>query len=370
MARHTLIFVFSSIVFLSALVSASAQPPAPSPVSPQGAIAESSPDFVWTAVPDALYYLLFVQDANGVVYSNWHAAADAGCGGGAGNCAFNPVLTLDSAPKEWAVMAWNDLGTSPLSPIVSFFVGVPDILSVIKRYEALEINGTHLHTGADPTVTLGGSTLTVIEKDANGEQVIAALPTDATNGTYKLTVSNANGNISMPYKLILDEAGALVLKDNNGTPFGSIVSYNPVRFRMSVELSNSSTVWIPIPTGLRGSLDVVDDGIFFESLDCTGIPYFSLDEFQLSPKLFHPTLYFHEGFLYSSPPTLSKPIRLYVASSTTPTSISANSELYGAQNNNCKPLPNPQNKVNVVPAELVESDFTTVHPLPYSLEVK
>ncbi len=65
----------------------------------------------------------------------------------------------------------------------------------------LEINGTEIHLGTNPTVTLSGATLTVDTLETGGNKATVLLPDSQQEGTYTLSVSNANGSSAFDVKI-------------------------------------------------------------------------------------------------------------------------------------------------------------------------
>ncbi len=351
-----------------------AQVPAPIQVSPQGAIASSSPDFVWQAVPSATFYFLHIEDSSGVLYSDWHTHAETNCGGGTGNCSFNPSLSFSGNSTGWWVMAWDGQTTGGLSTGLAFLVGAPNILSAIKSDDAIEINGTHLHFGSDPTVTLGGNPLTVQSKDANGEQVVAELPQDARSGTYELTLKNQNGSATMDFNLKFGGLLGLVLRDGNGNKIGDIASFvtslqlqgnlpltnNRVSVRIPITLSNGNKKHIIVLIFGDKIIPKFNEKIYFLSSDCSGTPYLGVNGF-LNSEL-------HTSVLRQEP---NNNISVYVASSEVGGSFSTNSFFWSngiAPNFNC--IAQSWVCPNCTEAELVDSDLTQTFPPPYTLEAQ
>lgn len=99
-----------------------ATPDVPNPTSPSGAIDDSTPTYTWSALDNASWYYLFVQDSNGVVIQQWYSAVAANCETGAGTCSITPSAGIASGAAKFRVIAYNNDGFGPWSAETAFTV--------------------------------------------------------------------------------------------------------------------------------------------------------------------------------------------------------------------------------------------------------
>ncbi|HSB72862.1 MAG TPA: hypothetical protein VLT62_26350 [Candidatus Methylomirabilis sp.] len=98
-------------------------PGAATPVGPSGTITDPTPTYTWSAVSDAADYCLKVDDGSGAgKIETWYTAAEAGCGGGTGNCSVTPATALALGAGQWRVQTRNSAGVGPWSAGLSFTV--------------------------------------------------------------------------------------------------------------------------------------------------------------------------------------------------------------------------------------------------------
>jgi hypothetical protein len=114
-------------------------------ISPNGAIADSTPTFTWNAVPDATWYYLWVNDSVGTRIKRWYQAYEVGCSGGTGSCGATAETALKAGGGKWWILTWNASGYGPWSAPLAFTVGSNDPLrltTVQDRTLFLESDGT------------------------------------------------------------------------------------------------------------------------------------------------------------------------------------------------------------------------------------
>jgi hypothetical protein len=91
-------------------------------ISPHGTITTATPAYTWTAVPDSLYYYLWVNDSTGNRIQQWYSATAAGCPAGAGICSVTPATVLNPGAAQWWIQTWNSFGVGEWSAPLSFTV--------------------------------------------------------------------------------------------------------------------------------------------------------------------------------------------------------------------------------------------------------
>jgi hypothetical protein len=96
-------------------------PGRPSLVSPSGSISDTTPTYIWHAVPGATDYYVWLNDANGNIYKAWHSAATS-CVGGTCQATSPRLPTLSPGLHVWFVRSWNADGHGPWSNSMSFTV--------------------------------------------------------------------------------------------------------------------------------------------------------------------------------------------------------------------------------------------------------
>jgi hypothetical protein len=101
-------------------------PVAATPLAPAGVIATTTPLFTWTAVPDAISYLLWADDSSGNGIRRTYTPAEAGCVGGAGPCGAAPGVMLTAGVGAWWIRATTAAGDAPWSTAMAFTVPVHD----------------------------------------------------------------------------------------------------------------------------------------------------------------------------------------------------------------------------------------------------
>ena len=72
-------------------------------VSPSGAITNTTPTYIWNAVPGSTRYYLFV-DSTGTKIARWYSASEAGCASGTGSCSVTPSIQLTSGVGYWWIL--------------------------------------------------------------------------------------------------------------------------------------------------------------------------------------------------------------------------------------------------------------------------
>jgi hypothetical protein len=79
-------------------------PGTPTLSAPSGNIANNSPTFTWSKTNGATYYYLWVNNASGQIYGQWHTASSI-CG--STTCSVKP-LNLAYGSHRWWVQAWGN----------------------------------------------------------------------------------------------------------------------------------------------------------------------------------------------------------------------------------------------------------------------
>ena len=91
-------------------------------VSPSGNITDSSPDYIWNAVPSSTWYYLWVNDSTGNKIKKWYTAAQAGCASGTGTCLVASSTVLANGAGKWWIQTWNSAGYGLWSNPTNFTV--------------------------------------------------------------------------------------------------------------------------------------------------------------------------------------------------------------------------------------------------------
>lgn len=412
-----LISLFVSIIFFQPGLS-SAQIQAPVQVAPQGAIASSTPEFIWQAVPGALQYLLIAEDTSGILIQSLYTNTEVNCDGGTGNCFINSPIVFGGELTNWWVLALDGGGPGDLSTGLTFFVGAPNIINAKRKNQTIEIEGTNLHFGTDPSITLGAETLTILSKDANGNKITTELPPNIIAGTSILTLLNQNGRAQMDFNPnvggLFGGGTPFLLKDGNGVLIGEVFSFaSPlsVFVRVPVSLSSGDQRFIGMNFLTISNEHQFGTGgaVYFTSSDCSGNPFITSPLFP--GDALHPRALIREGLppLGGGPFPFDDPVRLYVSTNNNKVTTIANSHLvvpkegttharvfqggwsfgnftpqeilqFEAQGDIvitlaqftplCLPYFSPESISNTVPAELVSSDIRASFPTPYSLEIE
>ncbi|MBC8549700.1 MAG: hypothetical protein ISR86_06645 [Nitrospinaceae bacterium] len=77
---------------------------------------------------------------------------------------------------------------------------------------SIDINGLGIHSGSNPTLVLGGVTLSVLAIDPSGTQVIAILPSAFNGGTHLLELSHSGGDSQFDFTIVTVDAKAPFLE--------------------------------------------------------------------------------------------------------------------------------------------------------------
>jgi hypothetical protein len=128
----------------------------PTPLTPNGSVATSTPTYTWTAVAGSTQYRLYVAGSSGVVVQDTATASEAGCPSGTGNCSFAPSQPLFNGPATWWVRAENAQGPGPWSVAMPFTVAGPAPPGVVTLTSPSGPAGTNNPTytwQAQPTAT-------------------------------------------------------------------------------------------------------------------------------------------------------------------------------------------------------------------------
>jgi len=92
-------------------------------LSPNGAIANTTPVYNWNNVNTATWYYLWVSRVNNdgsftTVHSKWYESS-AACSGAA--CSITPAgVTLSGGNYRWWIQTWNEGGYGPWSSPMNF----------------------------------------------------------------------------------------------------------------------------------------------------------------------------------------------------------------------------------------------------------
>jgi hypothetical protein len=89
--------------------------------SPSGTINTTTPAYVWSAVPGATAYDLWVDDSTGNRINTTYTASDAGCASAA-TCTLTPSVVLATGPAKWWVRARDTSRASAWSAVRNFSV--------------------------------------------------------------------------------------------------------------------------------------------------------------------------------------------------------------------------------------------------------
>jgi hypothetical protein len=84
----------------SFVIAGESRPGAANLISPQGAITESDPTFVWNAVSDSSWYHLWVNDSSGQIFSQWCRAENV-YDQDSETCFVTPGLSLSTDDYTW-----------------------------------------------------------------------------------------------------------------------------------------------------------------------------------------------------------------------------------------------------------------------------
>jgi hypothetical protein len=100
-------------------------PPAATLLRPATRTTTATPDYEWTAVADASWYYLWVDDpssgGDGKI-TTWYTATEVGCGAGRGRCRIRPTIALQDGAATWWIQTWNENGEGPWSEPMDFTV--------------------------------------------------------------------------------------------------------------------------------------------------------------------------------------------------------------------------------------------------------
>jgi hypothetical protein len=100
-------------------------PPPPSAATqiwPSGTITDTTPAYMWNAVPGATWYQLYVNDSRGNKIQKWFRASEVGCGAGTGICSVKPTTALAAGAGQWWVQTFSSGGFGSWSSPLSFTV--------------------------------------------------------------------------------------------------------------------------------------------------------------------------------------------------------------------------------------------------------
>jgi hypothetical protein len=102
-------------------------------LSPSGKTTNPLPAYTWNAVPDSIWYHLWVNDSTGTPKVNqWVRAAEAGCAEGKGTCSIAPNTPLAAGNATWWIQTWNPVGYGPWSVGMSFQVSLPQAATLLS----------------------------------------------------------------------------------------------------------------------------------------------------------------------------------------------------------------------------------------------
>ncbi len=134
--------ISSSVAF--SIDTANTSPGVPIPLSPTGAIADTTPTYTWSASANSTHYTLVVtSDSIGTVISEQYAVGDLGCAVGSGTCSITPTTALtDGLSYTWHLIPYNssDAVSGDASAKNSFSVGVNTPATPIPLSPSLSVN--------------------------------------------------------------------------------------------------------------------------------------------------------------------------------------------------------------------------------------
>ena len=87
---------------------------------------DATPSFVWNAVLDTSYYLLYLTDRDNVTVERWYRPGDAGCPFGTGLCVVSPGVLMKAGAASWKMLTWNASGYGQWSDRGDFLVEIGD----------------------------------------------------------------------------------------------------------------------------------------------------------------------------------------------------------------------------------------------------
>ena len=88
----------------------------PSAKTPEDAIGDATPTFVWQALPGCTSYQLYLANDVAILSITWVKAEAAGCANGSGNCTYKPEHLLVEDDYRWWIRGWQPhQGTSKWS---------------------------------------------------------------------------------------------------------------------------------------------------------------------------------------------------------------------------------------------------------------
>jgi uncharacterized repeat protein (TIGR02543 family) len=106
-------------------------PSAATLVSPSGTIKDTTPTYTWNAVPEAMWYQLYVNDSTGKKIQQWYLASALGCASGAGTCSVTPTTEVIGS-CQWWVQTYNPAGFGPWSTPLSFTIPPPVAATLVS----------------------------------------------------------------------------------------------------------------------------------------------------------------------------------------------------------------------------------------------
>ncbi|HJR80935.1 MAG TPA: hypothetical protein VJ821_12740 [Anaerolineales bacterium] len=115
-------------------VMSSAIPGQADPISPNGNITDTTPEYTWDAVSDAEWYYLWVKAPSGNGYiKQWFTATQAGCPGGTGTCSATASKALALGNHTFFVRTWSSsAGYGPWSGGLDFNVTTLGAVTLIS----------------------------------------------------------------------------------------------------------------------------------------------------------------------------------------------------------------------------------------------
>ena len=123
-------------------------------ISPSAASTTASPTYTFTAVPNATWYYLYVNDFTGTKITQWYTAAQSRCASGTGTCSVTPQIALAAGAAKWWIETWNSCGYGPWSDAASFSAGALPGAAILVSPTGPNISATPTYTwNAVPTTT-------------------------------------------------------------------------------------------------------------------------------------------------------------------------------------------------------------------------
>jgi uncharacterized repeat protein (TIGR02543 family) len=110
-------------------------------IYPSGSIAVKKATYKWTAVAEASWYRVWVNDSYAAPkITDWLTAAQAGCAAGTGTCSTTPEVGLDPGSYRWWVQCWNDFGSVWSDPMSFTVISTPPAAVLVSPSGTVSTN--------------------------------------------------------------------------------------------------------------------------------------------------------------------------------------------------------------------------------------